>query len=196
VTVSIRKDGATVGEIASHAETPVIEPRPTFLALGERELRAAILWPNGEEPDHALPVLLDPYGGPHGARVLRTSANFLTSQWFADQGFAVLVLDNRGVDGRGPAWDREMRDAFDLALEDQVDGLHAAAEMFAGKLDLDRVAMRGWSFGGELSAALFEAGRFHELVLIPNASHLTRSTAVTENILRVQLDFLKRHLQP
>ncbi|MGZ8629299.1 MAG: alpha/beta hydrolase family protein, partial [Actinomycetota bacterium] len=45
-----------------------------------------------------------------------------------------------------------------------------------------------------LSAALFEAGRRHELVLIPNATHLTRSEAVTENILRVQLDFLKRSL--
>ena len=45
-----------------------------------------------------------------------------------------------------------------------------------------------------LSAGLFEAGKWHELVLIPNATHLTRSTAVTENILRVQLDFLKRTL--
>jgi dipeptidyl-peptidase-4 len=45
-----------------------------------------------------------------------------------------------------------------------------------------------------LSAALFEAGRRHELVLIPNATHLTRSEAVTENLLRVQLDFLRRSL--
>jgi dipeptidyl-peptidase-4 len=44
----------------------------------------------------------------------------------------------------------------------------------------------------KFSAALFEAGKWHELVLIPNATHLTRSTAVTENILRVQLDFLSR----
>jgi dipeptidyl-peptidase-4 len=43
-----------------------------------------------------------------------------------------------------------------------------------------------------LSAALFEAGKWHELVLIPNATHLTRLTAVTENILRIQLDFLRR----
>jgi len=43
-----------------------------------------------------------------------------------------------------------------------------------------------------LSAALFEAGKWHELVLIANATHLTRSTAVTENILRMQLDFLQR----
>jgi dipeptidyl-peptidase-4 len=45
-----------------------------------------------------------------------------------------------------------------------------------------------------LSAALFEAGRHHELLLIPNATHMTRSTAVTENLLRVQLEFLKRSL--
>ena len=45
-----------------------------------------------------------------------------------------------------------------------------------------------------LSAALFEAGRHHELTLIPNATHLTRSEAVTENLLRTQLDFLKRSL--
>jgi dipeptidyl-peptidase-4 len=43
-----------------------------------------------------------------------------------------------------------------------------------------------------LSAALFEAGRHHELVLIPNATHLTRSEAVTENLLRTQLDFIQR----
>jgi dipeptidyl-peptidase-4 len=46
----------------------------------------------------------------------------------------------------------------------------------------------------QLSTALFEAGHFPELVLIPRATHLTRSTAVTENLLRVQLDFLKRAL--
>jgi dipeptidyl-peptidase-4 len=47
-----------------------------------------------------------------------------------------------------------------------------------------------------LSAALFEAGKWHELVLIPGATHLTRATAVTENVLRVQRDFLRRTLGP
>jgi dipeptidyl-peptidase-4 len=46
----------------------------------------------------------------------------------------------------------------------------------------------------KLSAALFEAGRQHELVLIPNATHFTRSEAITENLHRVELDFLKRSL--
>lgn len=42
-----------------------------------------------------------------------------------------------------------------------------------------------------LSAALFEAGRRHEL-LLSNLTHLSRSEAVTENLLRLQLDFLRR----
>ena len=70
----------------------------------------------------------------------------------ADQGFAVLVADGRGTPGRGPAWDRAVRDDFAGAtLEDQVDALHAAAERFPD-LDLGRVAIRGWSYGGYLSA--------------------------------------------
>ena len=39
----------------------------------------------------------------------------------------------------------------DPVLADQVDALHAAAERF-GDLDLSRVAIRGWSFGGYLAA--------------------------------------------
>jgi len=45
-----------------------------------------------------------------------------------------------------------------------------------------------------LSAALFQAGRRHELLLLPNLTHLSRSEAVTENLLRLQLDFLRRAL--
>jgi dipeptidyl-peptidase-4 len=257
-----------------HAEPPVLTAEPTFISLGERRLRAALLLPNGAEPDRRLPVLLDPYGFPQGARVLRAQGAHLTSQWFADQGFAVLVVDGRGVDGRGPAWDRTIKFDFGLVLDDQVDALHAAAERYPF-IDLSRVGIRGWSGGGYLSAmavlrrpdvfhaavigapvtdfhlydtyyterflghpdehpdayernslladaaklerpvllihgladdnvyvantlrlaeALFEAGRPYELVLIPDATHFTRREAVTENLLRVQADFLRRHL--
>ncbi len=265
-----------VARVASAAETPVVEPSPILLRLGERGLRAALLLPGGREPDAPLPVVLDPYGGPgpFANRVVASAGAFLASQWVADHGFAVLVIDGRGTDGRGPAWHRAMHRDFTVALEDQVEGLHVAAERF-GFLDLSRVGIRGWSFGGylaalavlrrpdvfhaavvgapvtdwrlydthyterylghpgvdpepyercsivadaprlarpmllihgladdnvyvahtlRLAAALFEAGRFPELVLIPSATHLTRDVAVTENLLRVQLDFLRRHL--
>ncbi|MFC4000943.1 prolyl oligopeptidase family serine peptidase [Prauserella oleivorans] len=152
--VSVLSGGTRIAEVASATVDPGLELNLRWLELGERRLRAALLLPTGHTPGSGkLPVLLDPYGGPHAQRVLHSRNAFLTSQWFADQGFAVLVVDGRGSPGRGPAWEKEMAgDLADVALADQVDALHAAAEQI-GDLDLDRVAIRGWSFGGYLAAA-------------------------------------------
>jgi dipeptidyl-peptidase-4 len=144
----------TVGDhvIESYADTPVIKASPRLLTLGERSVRAALLLPSGHVPGTKLPVLMDPYGGPHAQRVMSAQNIYLTSQWLADQGFAVLVADGRGTPGRGLAWERAI--AFDFAgatLEDQVDALHAAAAV-EQDLDLTRVAIRGWSYGGYLAA--------------------------------------------
>ncbi len=120
---------------------------------GPREIQTAVLFPSWHQPGQGrLPVLLDPYGGPHGQRVIKARGAYLVSQWFAEQGFAVVIADGRGTPARGPAWERAV--AGDLAgpvLEDQVDALAAAADRFAD-LDTGRVAIRGWSFGGYLAA--------------------------------------------
>ena len=145
--------GQPVAQVASHADTPTVLPQVALLRAGRRQLRTAVLLPTGWEPGSGkLPVLLDPYGGPHALRVVQARNAHLTSQWFADQGFAVVVADGRGSPRRGPAWERAV--AFDLAgpvLDDQVEALHAAAERFPD-LDLSRVGIRGWSFGGFLAA--------------------------------------------
>lgn len=152
--VSVVREGKPVVPVGSYPVDPGLEPRPLMLSVGERGLRAALLLPTGYRPgeDPALPVLLDPYGGPHAQRVLHSRNAFLTSQWLADQGFAVLVADGRGTPGRGPAWEKEVAgDLAGVTLADQADTLRAVA---AGhpELDLGRVAIRGWSFGGYLSA--------------------------------------------
>ncbi len=154
VIVTVHRDGEPVTTIASHAERPLLpEPRPVLLSAGPREIRTAVLFPSWHQRGQAkLPVLLDPYGGPHAQRVLKARGAYLTSQWFAEQGFAVVVADGRGTPARGPGWERAV--AGDLAgppLADQIDALQSAAERF-GDLDTGRVAIRGWSFGGFLSA--------------------------------------------
>ncbi|HEY2277085.1 MAG TPA: DPP IV N-terminal domain-containing protein, partial [Streptosporangiaceae bacterium] len=90
--------------IESYAEKPNLPlPGPRLLSAGAREIRTAVLFPSWHEPGSGpLPVLLDPYGGPHAQRVLAASGAFLTSQWFAEQGFAVVIADGRGTPGRGP----------------------------------------------------------------------------------------------
>jgi dipeptidyl-peptidase-4 len=62
------------------------------------------------------------------------------------------VADGRGTPGRGPSWDKTIAGDFATGvLEDQVTALGAAAEKVTD-LDATRVAIRGWSFGGYLSA--------------------------------------------
>ena len=108
--------------------------------------------PTARPDDARLPVLLDPYGGPHAQRVVQARSAYLTSQWFADQGFAVVVIDGRGTPGRGSEWERGIHgDLAGPVLEDQIDGLLALAAEDP-RLDLTRVAIRGWSFGGYLAA--------------------------------------------
>lgn len=151
--VEVLRGGETVTVVASYAETPLITARPEFVFAGERRIPTAVLLPTGydQERDGLLPVLMDPYGGPHGQRVVRSQNPHLTSQWFADQGFAVIVADGRGTPGRSPEWEKAI--AFDFAgatLDDQVEALQALAGQYP--LDLDRVAIRGWSYGGYLAA--------------------------------------------
>jgi dipeptidyl-peptidase-4 len=141
-------DGHT---ILSFAETPLVTPNINLFKAGMRDLATAVLLPHNHDGSQ-LPVLLDPYGGPHALRVTQSRNSYLTSQWFADQGFAVVVTDGRGTPGRGSDWERSVHN--DLAtnpLDDQIDALHDAAKRF-DVLDLERVAIRGWSFGGYLAA--------------------------------------------
>lgn len=131
---------------------PGLTPRPRLLRLGPGALQAALLLPSDDDGQRSLPVLLDPYGGPHAQRVVATDAAYWTSQWLADQGFAVLVVDGRGTPGRGPAFERAVHgDLAGPVLEDQLAALDAVAEL-EPRLDTDRVAIRGWSFGGTLAA--------------------------------------------
>jgi dipeptidyl-peptidase-4 len=246
-----------------------------MLELGSRRLRGGLLLPRDHVAGTKLPVLLDPYGGPHAQRVLSARSAWLEPQWLADQGFAVLVVDGRGTPGRDPGWEREIHlDVAGPVLEDQVDALRAAAEA-EPDLDLTRVGMRGWSFGGWLSALavlvrpdvfhvgvagapvtdwalydtfyterylglpqeqpdayrgcnlteyaptlsrplllihgladdnvfaahtlrlsqrLTETGRPHSVLPLTGVTHMTPQEAVAENLLLIQVDFLKRHL--
>ncbi|MER8068121.1 prolyl oligopeptidase family serine peptidase [Streptomyces sp. NPDC094034] len=276
----VLRDGKRLATLASHPERPVLTARPRLTEAGAHRIPCAVLLPSGyEESDGPLPVLLDPYGGPHGQRVVAAQNAYLTSQWFADQGFAVIVADGRGTPGRSPAWEKAVKQNLLLSLDDQIEALHALAERFP--LDLGRVAMRGWSFGGylaglavlrrpdvfhaavsgapvtdlrlydthyqeryfgggpqdvpevyaahslvtddglsapesparplmiihgladdnvvvahtlRLSGALLAAGRPHEVLPLTGVTHMTPQEEVAENLLLLQVDFLKRSL--
>ncbi|WP_268220692.1 S9 family peptidase [Streptomyces sp. EMB24] len=277
--VRVLRDGKQTATVPTHAEDPGLSPRVTLTQGGARRIPCAVLMPRDYAGDTPLPVLMDPYGGPHGQRVAAAHNPHLTSQWFADQGFAVVVADGRGTPGHSPAWEKSVKDDIAaVVLQDQVDALQALAGDFP--LDLDRVAIRGWSFGGylaalavlrrpdvfhaavvgapvtdlrlydthyqerylghpdeqpevyrrnsliddaglvdaagphrsmmiihgladdnvvvahslRLSSALLAAGRPHEVLPLSGVTHMTPQEEVAENLLRLQLGFLRRAL--
>ncbi|MFW6639647.1 prolyl oligopeptidase family serine peptidase [Nocardiopsis algeriensis] len=142
------------GTIESLAESPDLpELRVETWRAGERRIPCALVLPSWYRGDgQRLPVLMAPYGGPHAQRVLNTRGAFLSAQWYAEQGFAVLIADGRGTPGIGVEWEQAVHlDLATAVLEDQVAALEDAAHRF-GFLDTSRVGIHGWSFGGYLAA--------------------------------------------
>ena len=102
---------------------------------------------------HKLPVVVAIYGGPHHSEVIAACSPFAGDQWLANQGYAVVVIDNAGTPGKGGAWEREVKnDLTEVILQDQVKGLKTIFAQYPNDMDENRVGINGWSFGGYLSA--------------------------------------------
>ncbi len=113
---------------------------------------AAITRPRSFVAGRKYPVILSVYAGPTSKRVNAVLRDYLPDQWMADQGYIVVRLDGRGTPWKGRDWERVIKGNFiDIALNDQIAGLQALAAQFP-ELDLARVGVTGWSFGGYFAA--------------------------------------------
>jgi dipeptidyl-peptidase-4 len=148
-----RADGSLVGELPSVAENPPFTPKVEFLTIGDApSFHAAIVRPHNFDPKKKYPVIVDVYGGPGHNHVVQAMRSWLLDQWLADQGFIIVAIDNRGTPGRGRDWERALYQKFgSVTIDDQVAGLKALGKKFP-EMDLDRVGIVGWSFGGYMSA--------------------------------------------
>ncbi len=140
-------------ELPSVAEEPGFQPGAESLFLEtDPGFYAEVIRPRQFRAGQRYPVLVDVYGGPHANVVQASMATRLLPQWLADRGFIVVSLDNRGTPRRGRDWERSIYQRFaEVPLEDQVAGLKALGARFP-ELDLQRVGIVGWSFGGYMSA--------------------------------------------
>lgn len=145
--------GSLVGEIASAADRPPMEPRVEWVTVkGEAEWHAAIVRPSWFTNGQRLPVVCSVYTGPTAQTVQRFAERSSLEQWLADHGFIVVMIDNRGTPGRGRAWERlTHRNLIDLQLADQTAALALIGQKYP-ELDLSRVGVYGWSFGGYYAA--------------------------------------------
>jgi dipeptidyl-peptidase-4 len=141
-----------VARLEPRSAEPPVTPRPALERVTDRRLPAAVVYPAGHVAGRRLPVLLDIDGGPGHQEVRADRAAWLERQWWADNGFAVVTVDNRGTPGVAPSFEKVVhRRLADVMVTDQADALGA----LSGKhpdLDLARVAVRGRRFGGWLAA--------------------------------------------
>jgi dipeptidyl-peptidase-4 len=162
-----RGDGRFAGELKSVAENPPFAPSLELAVIGdEPRLHAAIIRPRTPRPvpvrdrergsgmaaARRYPVIVHVYGGPGSQTVRAAGRSYLLDQWLADHGFIVVSIDGRGTPARGRDWERAIKgNLVKLPLADQVRGLAALGEKYP-ELDLSRVGIFGWSFGGYMSA--------------------------------------------
>ena len=145
--------GAKLASLPSVAEVPQQIPRVELTRTGgEHSFYAAIIRPRNFSAGKKYPVLLQVYAGPQTTTVTSAASSYFIDQWRADQGYIVARLDGRGTTLRGRDWQRLMHGNFiDLALQGQVAGLQALGAKYP-EMDLTRVGVTGWSFGGYFSA--------------------------------------------
>jgi dipeptidyl-peptidase 4 len=149
---TVHRGEAQIGTLKSFAASAPYQPRPVLERVTDRRLPTGVLYPRQHVAGRRLPVLVDVYGGPGHQEVLSARSRWTQRQWWADAGFAVVVVDNRGTPGVAPSFEKVVhRRLADLILADQVEALSTLATKHPD-LDLERVAIRGWSFGGWLAA--------------------------------------------
>ncbi len=138
-----------VGELPSVAESPHFAATSTMERVGPDQIAAAITRPRHFDAKRRYPVLVAVYGGPHVQQVMRRPSLFW--QWLADHGVIVVAFDGHGTPRRGRDWERAIAGDFSRTLDDQVTALQLLGKAHP-ELDLSRVGVYGWSFGGYLSA--------------------------------------------
>jgi dipeptidyl-peptidase-4 len=125
-------------------------------------LYATLLMPSGSSNPATVPLIVNPYGGPHAQEVVNQwHDNLLFDNVLAQQGFAVLRADNRGMGFRSRAFAQAAyRNFGPVQLEDQLSVVDAALVQVP-QLDPRRLGWWGWSWGGTFTLyAMTHSDRF------------------------------------
>ncbi|XP_031621531.1 dipeptidyl peptidase 9 isoform X2 [Contarinia nasturtii] len=122
------------------------------LQSGE-QIYAMVFKPHNYKPGQRYPTVVNVYGGPEVQTVNNTFKGMrqLRMHMLAAQGYCVVCIDSRGSRHRGVEFESHLwRRMGSVELADQVEILTRLVNDL-GYIDIDRVAIHGWSYGGYLS---------------------------------------------
>jgi dipeptidyl-peptidase 4 len=114
-------------------------------------LYARLVMPPDFDPHKKYPVIVKVYGGPEVQMVTNSwGVTSLEDQLFAEHGYLLWILDNRGSWGRGHAWESAIFEHMgQQELKDQLVGIDYLKSL--PYVDSTRMGIWGWSYGGYMT---------------------------------------------
>ncbi len=123
----------------------------TFTTSDGVELNAGMIKPADFDPSKKYPVLIDSYSGPGSQTVQDFWSVNLLYRMYAQNGYIIFWLDNRGTGGRGKSFENIVYK--NLGYWETTDMIETAKYLAStGYVDPDRIGIEGTSYGGYVAA--------------------------------------------
>ena len=134
---------------------PIFECGSIKAADGTTDLYYRMVKPADFNPDKKYPTVVYVYGGPHANNV-QASWHWASRSWetyMAQKGYIVFILDNRGSQYRGRDFEQAtFRQLGQIEMQDQMKGVDYLRSL--SYVDMNRLGVHGWSFGGFMTISL------------------------------------------
>ena len=136
-------------------QQPTFENGTIKAADGTTDLYYRMVKPAGFDPQKKYPTVVYVYGGPHAHNV-DASWHWASRSWetyMAQKGYVLFILDNRGSENRGRDFEQAtFHQLGQVEMQDQMQGVEFLRTL--PYVDMERLGVHGWSFGGFMTISL------------------------------------------
>ena len=136
-------------------EQPIFECGTIKAADGITDLYYRMVKPYNFDATKKYPTVVYVYGGPHAHNV-EAAWHWYSRSWetyMAQKGYVLFILDNRGSEYRGRDFEQAtFRQLGQIEMQDQMKGVEFLRSL--PYVDMDRLGVHGWSFGGFMTISL------------------------------------------
>ena len=136
-------------------EQPIFECGSIKAADGVTDLYYRMVKPHNFNPQKKYPTVVYVYGGPHAHNV-EAGWHWYSRTWetyMAQKGYVLFILDNRGSEYRGRDFEQAtFRQLGQIEMQDQMKGVEYLKSL--PYVDMNRLGIHGWSFGGFMTISL------------------------------------------
>ena len=134
---------------------PIFESGSIKAADGVTDLYWRMVKPHDFDITKKYPTVVYVYGGPHAHNV-DASWHWASRSWetyMAQKGYIVFILDNRGSENRGLDFEQAtFHQLGQIEMQDQMKGVEYLHTL--PYIDMNRLGVHGWSFGGFMTISL------------------------------------------